>query len=225
MAATDSDSRSGAYKRVHKRFNPSRGEWEYYEPDSKKSVLEGVFNFIYNQHSPYAVGAPKVVEVLSRELRNTLKRCLPFVDTAVDNDVTCPNLEVDARTLAAREEDLQIELLRLQKKLETNQTTSSEEEVVVKKCGNVGSLPGNDGATIVDAVDTAAMAIENEIDHLKQLLFCIDTEFSSTKRRFKDLVNNGAITYDLLWWLLPQDSVITFNDPASELIIAGRIRP
>jgi hypothetical protein len=148
MAATDSESRSGAYKRVHKRFDPSRGVWEDYEPDSKKSDLEGALNFIYNQHSPYArAGAPKVVEVLSRELRNTLKRCLPFVDTAVDNDVTCPNLEVDARTLAAREEDLQIELLRLQKKLEITRTTSSEEEVHVPKSGNLGSLPQNEGAS------------------------------------------------------------------------------
>jgi hypothetical protein len=222
MAATGSESRSGAYKRVHKRFDPSRCVWEDYEPDSKKSDLEGVvFNFIYNQHStsPYArAGAPKVVEVLSWDLRNTLKRCLPFVDTSVDDDVTCPNLEVDARTLAVHEEDLQVELLRLQKKLETNQTTSSEEELVVQKRGNLASLPSNEGATIVDTAATAT-----GIDHLKQLLFCIGTEFSSTKRRFKDLVSDGAITYDLLWWLLPQNSVITFNDPASELIIAGRI--
>jgi len=230
MATTQSEIIGGAYKRVHKRFDPLRCAWEDYEPDSKKSDLEGVvFNFIYNQQSasPYAkVGSPKVVEVLSPALKNTLKRCLPFVDAAVDSDVTGPNLEVDARTLAAHEEMLHLELLRLQSKLEKKQETSSDEEVDINKRASLTTFnPENENTLDTDEVDqteeTSSTAVE--IDHLKKLLFCIDTEFSSTKRRFKDLIGKRDITYDLLWWLFPQDCVIIFKDPASELIIAGRI--
>lgn len=62
-----------------------------------------------------------------------------------------------------------------------------------------------------------------QIDHLEKLMRCLDIEFATTKQKFDDLLSNKEITYNLLWCLFRQDSVVTFDDPESDLIMAGRI--
>lgn len=163
---------------------------------------------------------------------------IPDEDDEDDDDdyeeETSQYLEIDAKTLVAHDELLKAELLRLKEQLDE----FDDLETIGDK-----ELNGLEGAdltpTAVDAsvestlnvntkdhgssLKSNSTGLRAQIDNLQKLMRCLDTEFAPTKQKFRDLVAKREITYDLLWCLFRQDNVVTFNDPESDLIMAGRI--
>src|SRR5947207_7042081 len=85
---SNSDIIDGAYRRIHRRFNQEKYIWEEFTRSFTKSVPEDVmFNLIYKHSGRQREKlVTRVVEVRSRCLRETLSRCLRFVDTFPDDE-------------------------------------------------------------------------------------------------------------------------------------------
>ena len=219
---------NAAYRRVYRRYD-SRIGWVEYDPEIKTHVENDVlFYYILNHPSSFrwTTHGLKVVDVVSPVLWATLKRCLPFLDRSLDvdedddeeydDDITSSiHFSVDARTLVAHEDVLQVELSRLQEKIENLHGTKHAENVTC-----VDNLTKDSTQT---SDSSLAASLATEIDQLKKLLSCLETEFANTKNRLNALLSKKSITFDLLWFLFRRGRTVTFADPDSGLLVAGKI--
>ena len=239
MTTPNSDSMDDAYPRVYRRYDLGGRGWYEYDPEHKtaEATDDVPFKFFitHPSSSPYARNGLKVVHLCSPTLIATVKRCLPFVDNSLDYDeeeeeedeygydpsyYSPSHLEVDARTLVAHQDVLQTELMRLKGQVhDLEGTTVHPEAKSTSPFDSESSTDNDDESTEDQAVGTTS----NEINELNKLLYCLDKEFASIKRRYKALLEKKSITYDLLWLLFRRDCVITFKDPDSDLVIAGEV--
>ena len=63
-----------------------------------------------------------------------------------------------------------------------------------------------------------------QVLHLRDLLSFMDEELEAVQQKMHALLLKNQITFDLLWRLFPEGSDVTFTDPRSGLISAGKVR-
>lgn len=73
-------------------------------------------------------------------------------------------------------------------------------------------------------LEPSADALRLQTLHLQKLLNFLDSEFSPTRQKLNDLLENNDMKFDLLWCLFRLGSVITFKDYESSLTMAGEVR-
>jgi len=67
--------------------------------------------------------------------------------------------------------------------------------------------------------------LDLEIQHLQTLLDFLEVEFESIKQKAEALLLTNHVTFELLWYFLPEGSEISFVDVHSGLTCAGKIFP
>ena len=143
---------------------------------------------------------------------------------------------IDGIELAAHEEKLKDELEKLNVQLAKCTETTDKQTTSLKENGGSDtdiddSVLNLEVSTTSAAIDTqvnrvvgySQAEIQQEILHLEKLLRFVDSEFAPQKQKFKDLMADGDIRFDLLWLLFPPDSQVAFKDDISGLPMAGKV--
>lgn len=62
-----------------------------------------------------------------------------------------------------------------------------------------------------------------EVLHLRTLVDFLEEDFKALKEKVDALSLKNDITYDLLWYLFPEGSEVSFHETKSDLICAGKV--
>src|SRR5271169_6848657 len=140
---TKSEIIDGAYRRIHKCFNPREYTWEEFIPAARVSSdpEDVIFNLIYQYPWAPNKSLQKLIEVRSECLKETLRSCLKFIHTLPDDEYECDDetsdgdLQIDVRKLAAHDDLLKAELSSLRVRL------NQEEDLETRVLDGENELP------------------------------------------------------------------------------------
>lgn len=128
-------------------------------------------------------------------------------------------IEIHAKKLFVHEDLVKAELIQLKAKLDgvnEMETMNDEESKRTDLTMEIDTYVDKESAH-----NTTSTELCEQIDHLEKLLRCLEIEFAPIKSKFEVLSANGEITYNLLCCLFRQDTVVTYEDPDSGLIMGG----
>lgn len=211
------------YRRIHKQYNPQKGTYEIFKAASKQEGKDQsiLFNVLYHKASPQMrLEAQVFVELKSQFLVALVTRCMRHVlevKGSYDYDYDgyeegiLNEYQVDAKKLFGNIDILRDELVRLQ-------TTASDTEEI--QCSQKGEHIQESESTELEPASATKLTVQ--VNELQKLIRCLEREFASTQQRFNELAANDEIAYDLLWYLFPQNQLVTYKDPDSDLTIAGQ---
>lgn len=109
----------------------------------------------------------------------------------------------------------------------TDGTTETEQNSNIDRSASIAS-PIEESQSVsstnsVWAITPPENELDLEVQHLRALLDFLEEEFESVKQKAQALLLTGHVTFELLWYLLPEGSDITFPDVNSGLTCAGKV--
>jgi hypothetical protein len=109
-------------------------------------------------------------------------------------------------------ESMNAELKRLEKMLDNT------------SCNETATAPISGSAVTKSSTDSVENAqLQGQFNHLQNLLDFVCNYFALQQERFKELFASNEIRFDLLWLLYHSGESILFQDPQSELNVAGQV--